>query len=292
VLKESYSVTFPVLEPLEEETLMSLAHEAGSQGVEIREQGLEVCFAQRAEAESFLSFLSPELRQKAGEIKIIPAENYMALWRESAQPVQLANEFWAVPPWALTNPDLQIVIDPQMAFGTGHHASTQLAAEALIKMVRNKEALEEKLQLSALNTARMYEVGAGSGILCYLGVKLGIGQVMGIEIDPGTAKNISQNHRSNGFENPHLIAIGSTNILKNKPYFHFLVINEIRTRVELFLDKSLGNLKPGGFLVWSGTLCREWPLVANFAQSRGLIVQERLIKDEWTAAIFKKKHLL
>lgn len=273
----AYFITLRGLTPSQEEDASAIAHEKGSTGVLSEDSFLCVYFPTENECRDYLSHLPVEWNLSGSTIEGVISEDWMAGWRETAKPVQLAGEFWAVPPWHHdVASNKQIVIDPQMAFGTGHHASTQLAAEAMLYIHQN-----------IFKAERMLEVGAGSGILCYLGQLLAIPKILGLEIDKGTAKNIAANHVSNGFSHQHIVAIGSTAVLKPTHFFDLLVINEIRTHVEKFLDASLKTLMPSGYFIWSGTLKREWPLVKQFAGVRGLVVVKTFEKEDWIATLFK-----
>ena len=114
--------------------------------------------------------------------KRIGFENWMNNWRDSFKPIKINNKVIVAPDWDRTvyHSDYIVKICPAMAFGTGHHESTQLMIEQMIK----------------LNIGRydsLLDLGTGSGILSILAKKMGINKVKSIDNDSLCEDNFYQN---------------------------------------------------------------------------------------------------
>ena len=122
---------------------------------------------------------SSSLRQTA-ERWITPAE-YLSAWREFYKPLALGRRFLVTPSWSAPPVSDRTVIrlDPGMAFGTGLHASTQLAAEALEDAARGAEYV--------------LDVGTGSGILAILAAACGARRVTAYDVDADAVRTAQAN---------------------------------------------------------------------------------------------------
>lgn len=94
------------------------------------------------------------------------------LWARSVEPLRIGRHLVVRPGWhpvVLQPGDVELVIDPKQAFGTGHHATTQLLVEWLEDVIRKGD--------------RVLDVGTGSGILAMAALRLGAAQAMGLDTD-------------------------------------------------------------------------------------------------------------
>jgi len=137
--------------------------EAGAQGLEEANGFVKAYFSQPVE----LPF--------AGEWVTLEDTDWLEKWKAGLDPVTIGR-ITVVPSWKQAEvPDSQIklVIDPGMAFGTGHHATTQFGIEAL-----------QRLELSG---KRVLDVGAGTGLLAMVAAKLGA-KAYGVDLDPSPCR--------------------------------------------------------------------------------------------------------
>lgn len=114
-------------------------------------------------------------------------EDWSESWRRGLRPRRMGERLIVAPSW--TEPerrpgDLVIVVDPEMAFGTGEHATTRGALRALEAAVRPGD--------------RVLDVGTGSAVLAIAAAMLGAGEVMAVESDPDAIENAQDNIRRNG----------------------------------------------------------------------------------------------
>jgi ribosomal protein L11 methyltransferase len=156
------------------------------------------------------------------------------------------------PPWAAsaakltpvrhTDP-LEIVIEPSMGFGTGHHVTTRLCLAALQRVdLANRICLD---------------VGTGSGVLALAACLLGARQARGIDVDPDAI----QNARDNAALNPHIhgVSFEVTDLRAPRPGATFDVVTANLTGALLVASRGIliDAVSPGGHLILSGVLAEE-----------------------------------
>ena len=103
----------------------------------------------------------------------VPHEDWNAAWARSVKPLRVGQRIVIRPSWetaALKAGDVELVLDPKQAFGTGHHATTQLLLEWLEAHIHGGESV--------------LDVGTGSGILAMVALRLGAASAWGIDHDP------------------------------------------------------------------------------------------------------------
>lgn len=125
----------------------------------------------------------PECEVKVSEQA---SQDWLSLWKASWKPFPLCEDVWIVPPWLAQEfaPPAQaqvLLIEPGMAFGTGTHPTTQLAARLL------------KDQVQSVPTASVLDVGTGSGILALLAHRLGVPDVRAYDNDPEANRVVTEN---------------------------------------------------------------------------------------------------
>ena len=163
-----------------------------------------------------------------------------------------------------------------MAFGTGHHATTQLAAKAVQRTARQ-----------LLPGFSFLDIGSGTGVLCFIAELYGAGFTVGIDIDPVCAENMAENRRCNPSSVPVGFIIGGTlDIFKSKTLFDCVVMNMIRTESEPLIEPIRLLLKPGGRLIWSGILIEEKQHVVAAARCQGFALEEETLEEEWWCGVF------
>ena len=147
------------------------------------------------------------------EIAKCPRENWNARWAESAKPVHIGQHIVIRPSWEtvpLSSGAIEIILDPKQAFGTGHHATTQLLLEWTEEVIRGGE--------------RVLDVGTGSGILAMVALKLGAEFALGIDHDPIAIDCAKEYSRVNEFyENLQLHVQGLEQV--NQGTFDLILAN-------------------------------------------------------------------
>ena len=161
-----------------------------------------------------------------------------------------------------------IVIDPKMAFGTGHHATTSLIIAQLLSM--------------DLSGKSVIDMGTGTGILAILAAMRGATQVTGIEIDPFAYENAVENERLNSQPQIRFI-LGDASTLADVQPADVLIANINRNIIVADLAAYAKALKPDGVMLLSGFYEQDIPVVLAEAQKYGLREVSHTVKgDNWT----------
>jgi ribosomal protein L11 methyltransferase len=220
--------------------------------------------------------------QVKGPLKITAIEDrdWNAQWRAAMSPARLSDSIWVSPLWLrppMKSGDTWIVIEPKMAFGTGHHESTRLAAWGILSltrgMCRNRMALD---------------IGAGSGILCFVVNSCFAGACIGLDNDPVCAGNLAENRAANAQRGKSLFAIGTIDALKIRGKFDIVSMNMIMTQSEPLLHRVYEVLTFGGNCVWSGILVSERDSALSSARNAGFVLQHENSENEWWACVLSK----
>jgi len=160
-----------------------------------------------------------------------------------------------------------IVIDPKMAFGTGHHDTTS-------QMVRH-------ILASDMMGKSVIDMGTGTGILGILAAMHGATRVTGIEIDRPAYENAVENVALNNVSME--IIHGDATALADIDNADFLFANINRNIILNDIDRYAAKLKPGGTMLLSGFYEEDAPMIVEASALFGFKLISRLISNRWTA---------
>lgn len=155
------------------------------QAVEKEHIDIQVYF-ESPPSEEFLLQLKTRFPEVFIELKEEENRDWLEEWKKGYEPFALTPEFWIVPSWKEVPAGVEhyLKIDPQMAFGTGTHHTTQVAAELLQEICRQT------------SSSSLLDVGTGTGILAMMARRLGISRVEATEID-ADARNVARENALN-----------------------------------------------------------------------------------------------
>lgn len=160
-----------------------------------------------------------------------------------------------------------IVIDPKMAFGTGHHSTTS-------QMMRH-------ILDSDMHGASVIDMGTGTGILAILCAMKGATDVTGIEIDPFAWENAVENVRLNKVE--ARMICGDAKALREIRPADYLLANINRNIITNDIGLYSEALKEGGKMLLSGFYEADIPIIEDAAKHHGLHIEKKLIDNDWAA---------
>jgi ribosomal protein L11 methyltransferase len=195
--------------------------------------------------------------------------DWVASYQKSIQPLAI-DKFYIHPTWDAPNPDLiNIVIDPALAFGTGHHPTTASAIRAISTYVKEGDSV--------------LDVGCGSGILSIAAMKLGA-TVDACDTDPISVENSLLNAKLNGLEFSNIWEGSSSLITKQYEIVVANIVADVLTFIASDLKKAL---KDNGILVLSGILDKYEKKVLSFYKDCDIV--EKITQDEWVTLILTKR---
>lgn len=166
-----------------------------------------------------------------------------------------------------------IVINPKMAFGTGHHETTTLMIERLLD-----EDLEGQPVL---------DVGTGTGILAILASMLGASHCTGIEIDEAAYANALENVDMNGRDNITIIH-GDASAIESTGSYSYVLANINRNTITTDIPLYTRALNRGGRMLLSGFYSEDIPIVSTAARAQGLKLIDSSLKKNWAMLVFYK----
>lgn len=162
--------------------------------------------------------------------------------------------------------EYDIVIDPKMAFGTGHHETTSL-------MIR-------RILSADMAGKNVLDMGTGTGILAILSAMRGAGNVVGVEIDPPAYENAKENVAVNGEERID-IRLGGVDAVKEVVYFDYVLANINRNIILADIGSYAKALKSGGTMLLSGFYIHDVDMIVEAAGKYGLQKLSVLSQKDW-----------
>jgi ribosomal protein L11 methyltransferase len=203
------------------------------------------------------------------------ADDWSERWRAFHRPLVLADRLGVRPPWEPPlGTELDLVIDPGMAFGTGAHATTRLCLELL-------------LELADAGTARgpLLDLGCGSGVLAIAAARLGFDPVIAVDHDPLSVAATQANAVINGVS---LEAVGRDLRRDPLPSAPTVLANLLGPLLRT-LAARLGEGAPvPERLIASGLLVREAAEVEAAFTPVGLGAARRTERGEWAALLLDR----
>ncbi len=209
------------------------------------------------------------------ELKKIPKQNWNQEWETNYEPIQVGDQIYVRATFHDPQPDFpyEIVINPKMSFGTGHHETTsQILA----------------LQLEVDHEGKkLLDVGTGTGILAIMAAKLGASQVDATDIDEWCIENSLENFQLNDVS-PGFVKKGIIKELDIEGSYDIVIAN-INTNILLDeMSYYAALIEDNGYLLLSGFYDFDLKKVDEKARSLNLQLQKSVEKNKWTAAIFQK----
>jgi len=203
-----------------------------------------------------------------------PYKNWNKKWESSFEPI-LINENCLVRAsfHQPSNKKYDIIINPEMSFGTGHHETTRLMAKDLFKHdLKNKTILD---------------FGSGTAILSILSEKLGAKEVYAIEIDKNAIKNAIKNLATNNCKVIKIID-GDGDSIPNKKY-DYLLVNINRNTLTKEFTNFLKVMKKNSMVLFSGFFESDIDYLKDLSIKSGLKILYSVLENQWALLVMKKK---
>ena len=215
---------------------------------------------------------SPEFKIKYAHHEVIQT-NWNKEWEKNFNPIQVDGQVSIRAPFH-ENPSLKfdIVIEPKMSFGTGHHETTHMMIQHLLALdLENKKVLD---------------MGCGTGILAIFAEMKGAQPTDAIDIDSWCYQNSLENVQRNGCR--HITVLeGDSSLLIGKKYD--VVIANINRNILLSDMKTYtGCLSKNGILLLSGFYKDDITIIENEVVKHGLVFDKMIQRNSWVALKYTK----
>ncbi len=210
------------------------------------------------------------------EVNLLPAKNWNAIWEAGFKEIVLGDFCQIRAPFHDRRLDVthSIVIDPRMAFGTGHHETTRLVIRAM-------------RQVNA-SGAHVLDFGAGTGILSILAQKMGASRIFAVECDPVAFDNLKEN-----------IAVNESNVIRcqltenllsfTSEAFDLVLANITRNVLVKHMPQIFRILKLDGIAIFSGFLQVDETIMCKSMIDAGGRVETSFSENGWLSIIAKKQ---
>jgi len=208
------------------------------------------------------------------EINQLNQKNWNSIWESSFDPVVISDECRIRATFHKVDQEREfdIILDPKMAFGTGHHDTTFLMMQSLLSM-----SLERKTVL---------DVGCGTSILSILSEKKSALSICAIDIDQEAYLNSLENINLNHCEKIsvfHMDVFGLDNTL-----FDVVLANINRNVLLSEMREYVNRLSVGGALVLSGFFDSDFDKINDCVLALGLILCSKKSKNKWQCLVYEK----
>lgn len=208
------------------------------------------------------------------EVKLIPQQNWNAQWESQFEPVFIGEAIRVVAPFHQLEPfgGIEIMIEPKMSFGTGHHQTTHLMCASMMEM--------------DFHSKRVLDMGSGTGVLAILAEKRGATDIVAIDIEEWSAENCAENVLRNACTHIQSLHGGMEVIPSEK--FDVVLANINKNVLTAQIATYSDRMKKGAYLLLSGFFVSdtdELKMVAARLNFHFVVQHER---EGWAVLIFKK----
>jgi ribosomal protein L11 methyltransferase len=224
--------------------------------------------------QEYISHVIPGFSMRYIQLKSVTEHDWNKDWKKFFKQIRISPRIQVHPPWEKVRPqegEVFIIINPKMAFGTGHHESTQLILIELDKRISGG--------ISVL------DVGTGSGILAIAAEKLGAESIVAIDNDLTALKNAEENLRLNKCKRTRIYL---AELDQMQPVEYDIVVANINKNVLLHYKELFHQfIAPNGLLFISGLLRRDESSVLASYQRSGYTLISKNAQKEWLILVLK-----
>jgi ribosomal protein L11 methyltransferase len=266
------------------DALINMAYQSGSLGVVEHEYYLLIYFADHQGINKLIDDFSSfkTILKDSGlphdfsfDYVYLSERDWNESWKKKFQPIDVGENLSIIPPWENTRVGrMNLIIDPGMAFGTGHHVTTKTCLELIERLAQ--EGLKE----------RFLDVGTGTGILSIGAAKLGFREVFGVDIDPlaidATKRNVNLNTLTN-------VTIIEGTISATEGSYDLIAANLMSEILIAIAPEIVSRLKNKGIVLLSGMIIGQEDEVIAAMEKEGLTFRERYYDDiRWVSLVLTR----
>jgi ribosomal protein L11 methyltransferase len=271
---ESYlEVTIPVLDELKEIVSAELV-DLGYEG--FWEDGSSIkAYVQSSSFEHKLLYdtLAKYGMENSFSYAEMPDQNWNETWEKNYDPILVDDVVFVRSPFHTPNSsvDYEVVIQPQMSFGTGHHETTQLMIEMMLT--------------ESFKGSTVLDMGTGTGVLAMLSSLLGATDVVGIDYDQNSVDNAKENLKYNEVNNVSFL-YGSHEAIPSRDFD--IILSNITKNINVgLLPHLVKRLSTDGYIILAGFLNFDLKEVDSIATDLGLTIVRNVSKGDWECLLYK-----
>lgn len=205
----------------------------------------------------------------------IENQDWNKIWEENFTPILVQDRILVRAGFhpTIENIEHEIIIDPKMSFGTGHHATTALMLETILDM---------KTDFSG---KKVLDMGCGTGILSIMAAQTGAQSVTGIDIDEWAYNNAMENIATNNMNNIRIL-IGDATLLDGQEHYDIILANINRNILLNDMKQYITCMHPGSELYMSGFYVDDIAVIREEAEKNGLAFVHYKEKNRWAEVKF------
>jgi ribosomal protein L11 methyltransferase len=203
----------------------------------------------------------------------VPFQDWNQLWARSVKPLWIGKRIVVRPSWepvSLQPGQIEIILDPKQAFGTGHHATTRMLLEWLEEIVRGGESV--------------LDIGTGSGLLAMAALRLGAVRAVGIDHDPVAIECAQDYARQNRFGEELSLQCGGFDAIPKGQSFDLVLANLDRQTLLQLAERLTDSTHPKWLI--SGLLLDQREEIVSAFAAAGLYPGRQREQDGWLAMEF------
>jgi len=213
-------------------------------------------------------FNNPEFKI-SWKSKVIEQQNWNSQWEKNFDPIKVDNRCIVRAPFhEKEEVDYEIIIEPKMSFGTGHHETTHMMLQHILDI--------------DFNNLSVLDMGCGTGILAILAEKRRAKTIDAIDIDNWCYLNSIENIERNNCTNITVFQ-GDANLLKTKK-FDVIIANINRNILLQDIPTYVKCLTANGLLLLSGFYLKDLEMISQKCEAFGLKFEKKFKKNNWVAA--------
>ncbi|MFT5479502.1 MAG: ribosomal protein L11 methyltransferase [Bacteroidia bacterium] len=205
---------------------------------------------------------------------VLEEKNWNEEWEKNYDPVAIDTRVLVRSPFHKQDDsfDYQVVIDPKMSFGTGHHATTKLVMRLMLTL--------------DFNNKKVLDMGMGTGVLSFFASMLGASAVIGIDNDPKCVENALENAKYNHVNNVKFLS-GSSDAIP--PTEFEVVLSNITKNINMQLLPHLAKVvSTKGYLILAGFLNFDLEEVDALVVKLNFTPIRTISIDDWEGIIYQK----
>ena len=223
-----------------------------------------------------IDLLNSDLAIISFDYKLIKDQNWNSEWEKNFQPIIVDDTCIVRAPFHDLDKSylFDLIVEPKMSFGTGHHETTFLMLSQILTL--------------NLSSKKVLDMGCGTAVLAILASKKQANEILAIDIDEWAVENSIENISRNNITNIKVIK-GDAKLLKNESDYDYVFANINRNILLKDIPYYHEIMKKNGLLLLSGFFVTDVKTLLDSPSLSGFDMQLKLEKNNWAMLCLKKQ---